>query len=176
MNQRAFGLGEQHQPILVRAGSNAGAPPILVVVMAVDVRPIDGTNFRDVVDLAVTDEQSAWIAPTARYMVLCAYGGRWHALGLYAENTPVGFAMWTQDPEDGSHWIGGFLIDKSHQRRGHGRQAMLAIIDYLRREQGAKAFALSYEPDNTVARRLYASLGFIETGEQEGEELVARLQ
>jgi diamine N-acetyltransferase len=143
--------------------------------MTVDVRPIDGTNFRDVVDLAVTKEQSAWIAPTARYMVLCAYGGRWHPLGLYADDTPVGFAMWVQDREDGSHWIGGFLIDKSHQRRGHGRQAMLAIIDYLRREQDATAFALSYEPDNTVARRLYASLGFIETGEQEGEELVARL-
>jgi diamine N-acetyltransferase len=53
---------------------------------------------------------------------------------------------------------------------------MLAIIDYLRRQHGATTFALSYEPDNTVARRLYASLGFIETGEQEGHELVARLQ
>jgi diamine N-acetyltransferase len=109
-------------------------------------------------------------------MVLCAYGGSWHALGLYADGTPVGFAMWAQDPKDGAHWIGGFLIDKAHQRQGHGRQSMLAIIDYLRREQGATAFALSYEPDNTVARRLYASLGFIETGEQEGEELVARLR
>lgn len=158
------------------AGTSTAEPRTLVTVMAVNVRPIDGTNFRDVVDLAVTDEQSAWIAPTARYMVLCCYGGRWHALGLYADDTPVGFAMWVQDPEDGSHWIGGFLIDKSHQRKGHGRQAMLAIIDYLRREQGATSFALSYEPDNTVARRLYAALGFVETGEQEGEELVARLQ
>src|SRR5262245_37869232 len=71
---------------------SAAGPPTLVSVMAVDVRPIDGTNFRDIVDLAVTEEQSAWIAPTARYMVLCCYGGVWHALGLYADDTPVGFA------------------------------------------------------------------------------------
>jgi diamine N-acetyltransferase len=52
---------------------------------------------------------------------------------------------------------------------------MLAIIDYLRASEGATSFALSYAPDNAVARRLYASLGFVETGEREDGELVARL-
>ena len=34
--------------------------------------------------------------------------------------------------------------------------------------------ALSYSPENTAARELYASLGFVETGEQEDDEVVAR--
>jgi diamine N-acetyltransferase len=34
--------------------------------------------------------------------------------------------------------------------------------------------ALSYAPDNAVARTLYRSLGFIETGEADGDEVVAR--
>ena len=143
--------------------------------MAVEIRPITGDNFRDVLDLGVSEEQSAWVAPTARYLAVCAYGGDWRPLGIYADGVPVGFAMWARDPTDGSHWIGGFLIDRSHQRRGHGRAGMVAIIDHLRRSEGATTFALSYRPDNTVARRLYATIGFVETGEHEGDEVVARL-
>jgi diamine N-acetyltransferase len=145
------------------------------VPVSVEIRPIDGGNFRDVLDLEVTDEQAAWVAPSARYLALCAYGGLWHPLGIYAEGSAVGFAMWARDPEDGSHWIGGFLIERSRQRLGHGRAAMLAIIEYLRSHQAATSLALSYRPDNVVARRLYRSLGFVETGEREGDEVVARL-
>ena len=35
---------------------------------------------------------------------------------------------------------------------------------------------LSYEPDNETARRLYASYGFEETGEMDGEEVIAVLR
>jgi diamine N-acetyltransferase len=141
----------------------------------VDIRPITGDNFRDVLDLEVTHEQSAWVAPTSRYLAVCAYGGNWHPMGIYTDDNPIGFAMWAYDPADRSHWIGGFLVDRSQQGRGHGRAAMLAIMDYLRASEGATSLALSYAPDNAVARRLYASLGFVETGEREGDELVARL-
>ena len=78
--------------------------------------------------------------------------------------------------DKGSHWIGGFLIDRGQQRRGYGRGAVLAIIEYLRETQEATQFGLSYAPDNGVARDLYAKLGFEETGEAEGGELVARLR
>ena len=32
---------------------------------------------------------------------------------------------------------------------------------------------LSYEPENEVARKLYASCGFVENGEMDGDEIVA---
>ena len=35
--------------------------------------------------------------------------------------------------------------------------------------------ALSYSPSNTAARHLYQTLGFVETDEWEGDEIVARL-
>ncbi len=35
---------------------------------------------------------------------------------------------------------------------------------------------LSYEPENEVARKLYRSFGFVETGERDGEEIVAVLR
>ena len=36
--------------------------------------------------------------------------------------------------------------------------------------------ALSYAPDNSVARHLYSDLGFIETGELAEDDIVARLR
>ncbi len=40
---------------------------------------------------------------------------------------------------------------------------------------GCSFAALSYEPENTAAKALYADFGFVETGEMEGDEVVARL-
>ena len=51
---------------------------------------------------------------------------------------------------------------------------MNALLNHLARQPGYREAALSYEPENTVARRLYASLGFVETGERVEDELVAR--
>ncbi len=143
---------------------------------SVEPRIIDAANFRAALDLEVTHEQTAWVASTARYLALCGYGGLWHALGLYAGDEMVGFAMWARDDTDGSHWIGGLIIDRRQQRRGYGRSGVQALIEWLRREQGATEIALSYHPANEVARHLYAGLGFSETGEHEGDEVVARLR
>ena len=35
---------------------------------------------------------------------------------------------------------------------------------------------LSYEPENTVAKELYASFGFKENGDMDGEEIIAVLK
>jgi diamine N-acetyltransferase len=142
----------------------------------IEPRPIDAANFRAALDLEVTHEQTAWVASTARYLALCGYGGLWHALGLYLGDDMVGFAMWARDDTDDSHWIGGLIIDRRQQGKGYGRAAVTALVAWLRREQGATEIALSYHPANDVARRLYASLGFAETGEHEGDEVVARLR
>ena len=64
-------------------------------------------------------------------------------------------------------------IAAHRQGRGLGRSAVEAALDHLR-AQGCASAALSYLPDNGRARKLYASLGFVETGEMEDDELVAR--
>jgi diamine N-acetyltransferase len=83
--------------------------------------------------------------------------------------------MWATDPTDGSCWLGGILIDRDLQKHGYGRQAVLAAISMLRGEYGLRNFALSYQPANLAARSLYSKLGFVETNEWEGAEVVARL-
>ena len=142
---------------------------------AVQLLDVTAENWRDVADLEVAAEQQAFVAPVSRYLCLCNYGGVWRPLAIVAGEQAVGFVMWAVDPDDGSGWIGGLVIGREHQRRGYGRAAVLALLERLRREQGCPTAALSYAADNAAARGLYASLGFVETGEREDDELVARL-
>lgn len=79
-----------------------------------------------------------------------------------------------------SYSLWRFMIDKRYQGRGFGRKAMQLALDYIRTFPcgQAKTCWLSYEPENEVAKRLYASFGFIEHPEfyKEGEEMPAILE
>ncbi len=141
----------------------------------VELRDVTAANWRTCADLEVTDDQSEFVTPVTRYLCLCHYGGVWHPLAVDAAGECVGFVMWAVDPDDASGWIGGLVIDRRWQRRGYGRAAVEALCDRLRDEHEFRSFALSYAPENTAARRLYASLGFTETDEREDDEIVARL-
>jgi diamine N-acetyltransferase len=142
---------------------------------SVRVSPVTAANWRAVSELTVTEEQAEHVAPVPHYLNLCACGGDWHPEALEQSGCVVGFVMWATDT-DGSRWIGGLMVDRSAQRRGVARAALTQLIDRARHE-GCPNVALSYAPNNTVAGRLYASMGFVPTTERmdEGTEIVARL-
>jgi len=142
---------------------------------AVELIDMTAENWRTCADLEVSEAQRAFVAPVTRYLCLCLYGGVWQPLAVVAGGDVLGFVMWAVDPDDGSGWIGGLVVARDYQRRGYGRAAVLALLERLRREQGCRSAALSYAEGNVAARSLHGSLGFTETGEREGEELVARL-
>ena len=141
----------------------------------VTLRPVDRDNWRDVAKLEVTAAQREFVAEPCRYLALCSYGGDWKPLAVCLGDQVIGFLMWVVDPADGSCWLGGIIIDHTYQRHGYGRQAVQAAIAMLAKEHGYQNFALSYNPANLVAKHLYGSLGFVETNEWEGDEVVARL-
>jgi len=142
---------------------------------AVTVTPVTAENWRLVADLDVRDEQRAFVAPVTYYLALCAYDqGPWQPLVVYGGAIVVGFVMEAVDASDGSYWIGGVVIDSGSQGRGFGRATMEVMIARAR-AASRPSVGLSYHPDNTVARQLYASLGFVETGEVDGHEGVSRL-
>ena len=136
-----------------------------------ELRPVDADNWEACV--AVAPERGEFVAPVAFYLCLCHYEGTWQPLAICAGDAVVGFVMWAVDPDDCSHWIGGLVIDAAQRRRGHGRAAVVELLERFR-AAGAAAAALSYSPANAPARALYASLGFGETGEQVDGEAVAR--
>lgn len=142
---------------------------------AVSLVPVDATNWRSVAALTVTPEQGRFVAAPTHYLALCAYEDVWHPLAVTTpDGAVVGFLMWGIDDEDGSCWLGGILVDAAHQGRGYGRAAVREALAEMADRASEAGFALSYDPDNSVARGLYASLGFVETGEVDEGEVVAR--
>ncbi len=140
----------------------------------ITLQPVNRDNWGDVVKLEVTKSQHEFVAEPCYYLALCNYGELWQPLSIYSGERVIGFMMWAVDTDDGSCWLGGILIDHKHQGKGYGRQAIQSAIRMLSEQHGYQNFALSYSPDNP-AKKLYHKLGFTETDEWEGDEVVARL-
>ena len=87
---------------------------------------------------------------------------------------------WTDAPEiaKGNYNLWRLMIDKAYQSRGFGREAVKLALDFIKSLPCGEAeyFWLSYEPENEVARWLYRSYDFEETGEMDGEEPIATLR
>jgi diamine N-acetyltransferase len=133
------------------------------------------SNWRDLTGIEVAESQKAFVAEPCYYLAMCCYGQLWSPLAISLDGRIIGMMMWAVDPDDRSCWLGGIMIDRNSQCRGLGERAVRQAIGMLSRIHSHRRFALSYSPDNHRARRLYQRIGFVETGEMEGDEIVARL-
>ncbi|MNC68468.1 Spermine/spermidine acetyltransferase [compost metagenome] len=85
---------------------------------------------------------------------------------IYAEALLVGFIVFCTTPDaDGNYWIPALMIDENHQGNGFGKQAMVKLIDHLRRIGGTRLL-IGHRPDNYIAGKLYESLGFQKVREE----------
>ena len=143
--------------------------------MTMTLREITRENWLQCVRLKVAPEQEPFVAPNGVSLAQSKYEPEWVPLALYDNEEMVGFVMYGVSPEEGKHWILRVMVDRRYQGKGYGRAAMRLLLDRLRAIPGCDEVAISYEPENDVARRLYASCGFRETGEIIEGETVARL-
>lgn len=136
------------------------------------VHPVTKDNWREVRDLVVAPRQRAFVEDPNFYLALCCYSDG-NPCVVSTADMVVGFIMWAIDDDD-SVWFGGIFVDARHQQRGYGRRCVEVLMEQLAEQAGAAGFALSYQRENSVAARLYAQLGFVETGEMADDEVVAR--
>ena len=159
----------------------------------IHLEKIDYRNVWDIVDLKVARSQKEFVAGNGDSIIqaYAAIGTECQAFpfGIYNDNKPVGFLMIgyneavLYDVEDfespealkNSYSIWRLMIDKKHQGKGYGRDAIRLALDFIRTWPCGKAeyCEISYEPENEAARKLYCSLGFKENGEMDGDEIVA---
>jgi len=139
---------------------------------------IDRHNYLSILDLTVNEDQRRFVASNM-YSLAQAYAQpECEPLALYAENKPVGFAMYCLDRDDHEYWIYRLMIDKKFQGRGYGREAMRLLIERIRAEadEDHRVIFISFEPDNAAAKSLYESLGFVADGRVEYGEVVYKLE
>ena len=149
-------------------------------------------NVEEILKLEVFDNQTSFVA-TNNISIIEAYiaiteNNDVFTFGIYKDDAPVGFLMIgfdvNSDDADapkiakGNYNIWRFMIDKKFQGKGFGKKAMDLALEFVNSFScgTAKYCWLSYESDNDVARQLYKSVGFVETDEKDGEEIVAILE
>ena len=142
--------------------------------MEVELREITSETVRAICELEVAAEQRSFVAPNAVSIAEAHFTpGHWMR-AIYADGQPVGFVLTFDEPSEG-YFLWRFMIAEGHQRRGIGRRAIEEQVLEHWRELGVTAARTSVVPSNTGATRLYESLGFRLTGEEEDGELVMSL-
>ena len=158
----------------------------------VRLEKIDGKNVWDALRLSVQEDQREFVASNdisivEAYTAITANGYAF-PFGIYDDEQIVGFLMigfdkddyWDDAPDiaNGNYNLWRLMIDQKYQHRGYGKRAIELALEFVRTFPCGEADYcwLSYEPENVVAKELYASFGFTETGEKDGEELIATLK
>jgi len=153
---------------------------------------VNADNVWDIIKLHVKKEQKSFVAKN-EVSIIEAYTtitGGGHALpfGIYDDDKLVGFLMigfgtddyWKNPPKiaKNNYNLWRLMIDERYQRKGYGRKAIELALKFMATWPCGRAEYcwLSYEPDNTVAKDLYRSFGFYETGEMDEEEIIAVLK
>ena len=153
---------------------------------------ITGKNVWSILKLHVSEDQESFVAPNDISIIeaYTAITGNGYAFpfGIYEGGTPVGFLMIGFDADDcwedapsiarGNYNLWRLMIDKNYQNKGYGKEAVRLALEFIKTFPCGKAdFCwLSYEPENEIASRLYHSFGFAETGEMDGDEIIAVLK
>ena len=151
-----------------------------------EIRPVTMQNWEELIDLKVRTDQKNFVASNLYSIAESQFGvefeGHWDltSYGIYDGQTPVGFLMYGCNFEHPTKqaFIIRLMVDERFQGKGYGRFGMDKMLEIFRADQRITAVAISYEPENEVAKKLYANLGFVETGIMlEGEsEAVLKLR
>ena len=138
----------------------------------VTLRPVTVENEQAVCALAVRPEQERLVASNTQSLADARAYPTCTPFAIYAGDAPVGFAMIRRDyPAPGDYYLLRLMIDARHQGRGYGRAAMARLVDHVRALPGAAALRTSYDLGEGHAGPFYAKLGFVETGEMNGDEV-----
>lgn len=138
--------------------------------MRMVLKPITKQNRAEALALHVAKGQEGFVESVAQCLKEADEYDVWRPVALYVEGKMVGFAMYGFFPmylPAGRVWMDRLLIDERFQHKGYGKAAMQLLLEQLKVEYGDQPVYLSVVPGNDTARKLYASLGFLELKEKD---------
>lgn len=148
----------------------------------VTLREITAETVRSVIELAVTDYQTRFVAPNAVSLAQALFTPAAWYRAIYLGDKPVGFLMLEDEteldpvPDPPSVWVWRFMVDARYQRKGIGRATMLLVLEHVRSKGIVRKLAISYVPGEGCPEPLYRSLGFKPTGEMDEGEVIMELR
>ena len=144
--------------------------------MNISLREINRENYRTIAGLQVKEDRAQFLDSIPWSLAQAKYEPELVPLGIYDDETPIGFAIYRDGDYGAYGWawsIWGIMIDYRHQGRGYGRAAMQLLLARLRALSTTHmGIFIAFLPENTAAHNLYRSLGFENSGIDDGRQLI----
>ncbi len=131
----------------------------------ISIKAVTKENIDDILALRVRDDQKGFVISTAESLAKAyVYSDTAYPFAVYDEDVLVGFIMMGYYELKGYYTLWEFLIDHRYQNKGYGRQALKLGLKYVWDRFGPVDIYTGVTPGNKVAKSLYQSVGFRETG------------
>lgn len=134
--------------------------------MEVHLTPITKDNYKEVVFLSTNNHratiQQEYVAVNAISIVKSFFEEGLHINGIVKEDTYVGFCMYGYDEENKIYKIHSLMIDKEHQRHGYGGEALVLMLNEMKKIDGCNRVYITCLEKNDEAKELFLDLGFKE--------------
>ena len=140
----------------------------------VELRAITEDNFIDAFHLKLAPGQETFVSHPIRSLAQAyVYRDQCQPFGIYAEGKMVGYVMVIYDYDIPEYDIWHMMIDQEEQGHGYGAQALDQVLDYIRTKPfgDSDRVALTCNKCNPIAKKLYESRGFSETGNEDEDEI-----
>jgi diamine N-acetyltransferase len=123
----------------------------------------------------LTAPQNKMVAPNARSIAQAHFSPYAWFRAIYADETPVGFIMLYDNPEESEYFLWRLMIAAPHQGKGYGRQAIEHLIAYVKTRPNATELLVSCEQGEGSPEGFYRRLGFARNGNMADDEVVLSL-
>ena len=122
-------------------------------------------NIDEVLALKVDESQKAFVSGNGDSLAQAyVYSKTAFPFAVYNDAILVGFIMMGYYEVKSYYTLWKFMIDSRYQNKGYGRKALELGIKFLQDRFGVSEIYTGVVPGNNVAKKLYESVGFAETG------------
>ncbi len=131
----------------------------------VRLKPVTRENLEEVLALRVAEGQEKYVISNAESLSRAyVYSETAYPFAIYDNDIIVGFIMMGYYEVKGYYTLWEFMIDHKYQNKGYGRKALKLGLEFVRDKFGQVDIYTGVTPGNTVAKKLYESVGFESTG------------
>jgi diamine N-acetyltransferase len=141
----------------------------------VTLREVTKDTVYAVCSLQVAEHQREYVAKNAFSIAQAHFEPKAWFRAIYADETPVGFLMLSDDPDAPEYFLWRLMVDAAYQGNGFGRRAIELLVAYVRTRPAASELLVSYHPGSHSPRDFYLKQGFRDTGRVEEGEVVLSL-
>jgi diamine N-acetyltransferase len=139
----------------------------------VSLREVTAETVREICKLSDTlsPAHQRMVAPNAVSIAQAHFSEHAWFRAIYLDETPVGFLMLYDNPEEQVYFLWRLMIAGPYQGKGLARRALALLIDYVMTRPGATELQTSCGQGVGSPEGFYWRLGFRRTGQMVGNEV-----